>query len=230
MPSKPVNTPVTPDTVGAPPAPPPGLDPDEYMTPTGPDMPGDIPGEPFTPDDFITPGDNPDPPFTPPPGQSPPDNPFPPFPGPQPPSQFPPAAALPPIPDSFLPLTPVQPDTPVVPTLVVPLHIPDEQMISLEKRPLRYPVSARPSTKARPTRPVQTPASSSHRATLWGVMIDSSFRRRPPKHRNLRRRNRKMMNFRKKRTPVIPMLSHQDTIYRSQTTMNSQCHLNLRKQ
>ena len=69
VPSKPVNTPVTPDTVGAPPAPPPGLDPDEYMTPTGPDMPGDILGDPFTPGDFFTPGDNPDPPFTPSPGQ-----------------------------------------------------------------------------------------------------------------------------------------------------------------
>ena len=164
VPSKPVNTPVTPGTVGAPPAPPPGLDPDEYMTPTGPDMPGDIPGDPFTPDDFFTPGDNPDPPFTPPPGQSPPDNqppPFPPFPGPRPPSQFPPAAAVPSIPDSFLPLTPVQPDTPVVPTLVVPPHIPEEQMISPEKRPLSSPVSDRPSTKARPTRPVQMPASSS---------------------------------------------------------------------
>ena len=47
--SAPVTTPVTPDIAGAPPAPPPGLDPDEYMTPTGPDMPGDIPGDPFTP-------------------------------------------------------------------------------------------------------------------------------------------------------------------------------------
>ena len=87
IPSKPVHTPVTPDTVGAPPAPPPGLDPDEYMIPTGPDMPGDIPGDPITPGDFVTPGDNPDTPFTPSPGQPPPDNPFPPFPGHSPPSQ-----------------------------------------------------------------------------------------------------------------------------------------------
>ena len=184
--SKPLHTPVTPDTVGAPPAPPPGLDPDEYMTPTGPDMPGDIPGDPFTPGDFFTPGDSPDPPFTPSPAQSPPDNPFPPFPGqpppsqpdtnmpgelpdtppsgPQPPSQFPPfppAATVPPIPNSFLPLTPVQPDTPVVPTLVVPPSLPDEQMISGEKRPTPSPVSDRPSTKARPTRPVQMPVSPS---------------------------------------------------------------------
>ena len=91
----------------------------------------------------------------------PPDNAFPPFPGPQPPSQSPPATAAPPIPASFLPLTPIQPDTPVVPTLVVPPTIPDEQMTSVEKRPLGSPVSDRPSTKARPTRPVQMPASSS---------------------------------------------------------------------
>ena len=186
VPSKPARTPVTPDTVGAPPAPPPGLDPDEYMTPTGPDMPGDIPGDPFTPGDFFTPGDSPDPSFTPSPGQPPPEHPFPPFPGhsppsqpdthlpgelpdtppsgPQPPSQFPPstpAATVPPIPPSFLPLTPVQPDTPVVPTLVVPPSIPDEPMIFGEKRPTPSPVSDGPSTKARPTRPVQMPASPS---------------------------------------------------------------------
>ena len=186
VPSKPVRTPVTPDTVGAPPAPPPGLDPDEYMTPTGLDMPGDIPGDPFTPGDFFTPGDSPDSPFTPSPAQPPQDNPFPPFPGqpppsqpdtnmpgelpdtppsgPQPPSQFPPstpAATVPPIPNSFLPLTPVQPDTPVVPTLVVPPSIPDEPMIFGEKRPTPSPVSDRPSTKARPTRPVQMPVSPS---------------------------------------------------------------------
>ena len=147
--------------------PPPGLDPDEYMTPTGPDMPGDIPGDPFTPGDFFTPGDSPAPPSQPDndmPGDTP-DNPFTPPPGPQAPSQFPPfppAAAVPPIiPDSFLPLTPVQPDTPVVPTLVVPPTVPDEQMISPEKRPLGSPVSERPSTKARPARPVQMPASFS---------------------------------------------------------------------
>ena len=39
-------------------------------------------------------------------------------------------------------------------------RIPDEQMISPEKRPLSSPVSDRPSTKARPTRAVQTPAST----------------------------------------------------------------------
>ena len=218
-PSKPVNTPVTPDTVDAPP----GLDPDDYMTPTGPDMPGDIPGDPFTPGDFFTPGDNTDPP----PANTPPDNPFPPFPGPQSPSQFPPAATVPPIPNSFLPLTPVQPDTPVVPTLVVPPHIPDEPMISPEKRPLSSPVSDRPSTKARPTRPVQMPASSSPPSVPPSNHLGGDDRL---VFGNRRRRNRKMMNFRKKRTPVIPMLSHLDTTCRSQTTMNSQCHLNLRKQ
>ena len=100
--------------------------------------------------------------FTPDPDNQPPDNPYnPPFPGPQPPSQFPPAVSSPPIPDSDYRLTPVQPDTPVIPTLVVPPHVPEEQMISPEKRPLSSPVSDRPSTKARPTRPVrQLPASS----------------------------------------------------------------------
>ena len=115
VPSKPATTLVTPDIMDAPPAPPPGLDPDEYMTPTGPDMLGDIPGDPFTPGDSHTPGDSPDSPFTPHPGQRPPDNqapdnPFPPFPGPQPPSQSPPAISAPPIPASFLLFTPVQPD------------------------------------------------------------------------------------------------------------------------
>ena len=71
--------------------------------------------------DHDTPGDIPDDPFTPPPG-------------PQPPSQFPPAIAAPPVPDSFLPLTAVQPDTPVAPTLVVPPHVPDTHMTSPEKR------------------------------------------------------------------------------------------------
>ena len=81
------------------------------------DMPEDIPDDPITPPpgphspDHDTPGDIPNnDPFTPPPG-------------PQPPSQFPPAIAAPPVPDSFLTLTPVQPDTPVVPTLVVPPNI-----------------------------------------------------------------------------------------------------------
>ena len=80
------------------------------------------------------PGDIPDDPFTPPPG-------------PHPPSQFPPAIAAPPVPDSFLPLTPVQPDTPVASTLVVPPNIPDEHMTSPQKRQLDFPVSERPSTK-----------------------------------------------------------------------------------
>ena len=55
----------------------------------------------------------------------------------------------------------MQPDTPVVPTLVVPPSLPDEQMICGEKRPTPSPVSDRPSTKARPTRPVQMPVSPS---------------------------------------------------------------------
>ena len=170
-PSKPVNTPVTPDTVGAPPAPPPGLDPDEHMTPTGPDMPGDIPG------DFFTPGDSPDAPYTPSPAQQcqPPDNPIPPFPPSQPDNDMPGD-----MPDN--PCTP--PPGPRPPSTISTCyrsssyacfvftfdsratrhsscsnsgrssHVPNEQPISPEKRPLGSPVSERPSTKARPTRPV----------------------------------------------------------------------------
>ena len=52
----------------------------------------------------------------------------------------------------------MQPDTPV---LVVPPSVPDEPMIFGEKRPIPTPVSERPSTKARPTRPVQMPVSPS---------------------------------------------------------------------
>ena len=74
-------------------------------------------------------------------------------PGPQP-APFPPAVAAPVL-DSFAPLTPLQPDTPVVPTLVVPPRVPDDHMTSPEKQQ-----HERPSAKARPSMPVpQMPVS-----------------------------------------------------------------------
>ena len=116
-----------------------------------------------TPDND-TPGDIPDEPFTP-------------RPGPQPPSQFPPAIAAPSVPDSLAPLTPVQPDTPVVPTLVVPPNIPDEHMTSPEKRQLRRKLVLLCQCHRRLTR---LHLHRFHRATISGVMINSHFRR--PNH------------------------------------------------
>ena len=156
---------------------PPGLPPDSGITSSDfPMIPDDQPDPPT-----YFPHDPPDNPMSGPhyPSDGPPQPPHVPMPGPShhPPSDppAPPSAVSQFQPSYFQPVS-VQPDTPVLPSLVIPPHIEDTPMTHSTKRPAEPPPDSpsRPVTKARPSQmPAAIPPAVSPSNHLGGdVSLD----------------------------------------------------------